>query len=110
MADWENFRQAYCSGLPDGLMLGRIRLVESWLALPPEGALAAATASGSMDSDLRPTFQVLRLILMRAQKDIGIPFAPESQAEILKILSEAEQGRGTDAEKNFAKRVFSVSV
>ncbi len=105
--DWDRFRQAYSSALPDGIMLSRIRLVQSWLALSPEAAFAAATDSGTSDTDLRPFFQALGLIQTKLQRDMGIPIAPESQQVTFKILSEFEQGRGTDAEKEFAKRVFS---
>src|SRR5664279_908961 len=105
--DWDRFRRVYSSALPDGIMLSRIRLVESWLALPPEAAVAAATSSGTSDADLRPFFQALRLIQTKLQRDMGIPIAPESQQVIFKILSEFEQGRGTEAEKEFAKRVFA---
>jgi len=98
MIDWTKFREAIAAGLPNAEMLARLHTLESWLVLPPGGALAALEDELKNAAPL-PIWESVVLLNLTILREAGIPSGAEFRPALQRLYEEVQQGTASDERK-----------
>ena len=107
MIDWAQFREAIAAGLPNAERLARLRRLESWLELPPGGALAALEEELKTTPPL-PIWECVVLLNLTILREAGIQSGAEFGPALQRLYDEVQQGTASEERKKAAAQLAAL--
>ena len=107
MIDWTQFREAIVAGLPNAERLARLRRLESWLELPPGGALAA------LEEELKttppqPIWECVVLLNLTILREANIPEGDGFGPALQRMYEEVQQGTASEERKKASAQLAAL--